>query len=258
MNRVKPIFFVVLSIFITTALGFSTFRFYRNFTAKQMVQAKYLITEIIQTGPEREALPTTFLAELMGLSQDEPSNFYSFDENKARQNLLECAVIKSANVKKMKPSTIYVDYEVYKPIALFDDQQNIGLDESGKKFPIAPYFFAKKLPYFLFGQSDVDINKFQLGLAILSFFDKREAFEGVYVKRIDVSNAFHPSFGKREVVITLEQKDRSCYLRLTPHKFPEELTHFISMNSMWKEGKTKKSIIDLRLSKVAYIEELAD
>jgi hypothetical protein len=258
MSKLKSIFILVLSIFITTALGFSSFRLYRYLLAKQMVQVKYLITEIIQTGPEREALPSAFLAELMDLSYNEPSNFYSFDEMVAREKLLKCPVIKSAEVKKVKPHSVYVDYEVYKPSALLEDEENVALDERGVKFPLSPFFFAKNLPLFTFGQKEDYLNKFQLAMAILSFLDQREAFQGVFVKRIDTTNAFHESFGKREVVITLEEKDKSCYLRTTPHKFPEELAHFAYMSSMWKEGRSKKSVIDLRLSKVAYIEEIPD
>ncbi len=258
MSKLKSIFMVVLSIFVTTALGFSSFRLYRHLLAKQMVQVKYFITEIIQTGPEREALPSAFLAELMDLSHNEPSNFYSFDEKIARKKLLQCPVIKSAVVKKIKPCSVYVDYEVYKPIALLEDEKNTALDEKGVKFPMSPFFFAKNLPLFTFGQKEDYINKFQLALAILSFLDHRDAFQDIFVKRIDTTNAFHESFGKREVVITLEEKDKSCYLRTTPHKFPEELSHFSCMSSMWREGRSKKSVIDLRLSKVAYVEEIPD
>lgn len=258
MNPVKCIFVVVVSIFVTTAVVFTGFRIYRAAAADKMCHAKYQIRTIIQTGPEKEALPTLYLAELLELSSDKPQNYFTFDERVAEVQLLKSPVIKSAIVKKIKPDTVYIDYEVFKPVALMGDSFNLAIDEKGQVFPLAPFFSPKRLPKFYFGSKVVDKEQFEIALAILSYIDKRPAFEESRVSLIDVSEAVHESFGKREVVITLEEKGQTWYLRLTPHKFPEELNNYVTIRETGLSHSKNKKVVDLRLSKVAYIEEIAD
>ncbi len=244
------------ALFLLTAGGFSGFRVYRAFVAEKMRDEKYVITTLIQTGPIKEALPSIYLAELLQLSMDKPQNYFAFDEDLAEKALLNCPVIQKAKVKKIKPDSVHVDYEVFVPIALVGDSLNLAIDEQGVIFPIEPFFSPKRLPEIYFGSLDVDREKFELALAILSFFDKRAQFEGSVVKMIDVSNALQESFGKREVVITLVENDKTWYLRLTPHKFPEELNNFVNLRTLALAGSGHKKVVDLRLSKAAYIEEI--
>lgn len=258
MSRVRFVFGIVSFIFIVLAIGFTGFRIFRGSLADKMVHAKYEIQSIIQTGPEKGALPTVYLAELLHLSRDCPQNYFTFDEKEAEKRLLTSPVISKAKVKKIKPNTIYIDYEVYRPIALWGDNVNLGMDEKGHVFPIEPYFTPKRLPEIYFGKQEIEREKLEIALAILAYFEKRAAFEETLIKMIDVGEALHPSFGKREVVITLEEKGQTWYLRLTPHKFPEELNNFITLKSSYMASSKNKKVVDLRLSKVAYIEEVLD
>jgi hypothetical protein len=256
MNRVKGMFIVVGSLFVTSAIGFTGFRIFRGSIADKMVHSKYEIQSIIQTGPEKEALPTIYLAELLNLSRDLPQNYFTFDEKKAEKRLLTSPVIEKAIVKKIKPNTIYIDYEVFRPIALWGDNSNLAIDEKGHVFPIEPYFSPKRLPEIYFGKQEIEREKLEIALAILIYFDKRSTFEETIIKMIDVSEALHESFGKREVVITLEEKGQTWYLRLTPHKFPEELNNFITLKRSYMTSSKGKKVVDLRLAKVAYVEEV--
>lgn len=258
MNRVKSVFFVVSSIFVMLAIGFAGYRIFRGSLADKMAHSKYEIQSIIQTGPEKEALPTVYLAELLNLSRNLPQNFFTFDEKEAVKKLLTSPVIAKAKVKKIKPDTVYIDYEVYRPVALWGDNFNLAIDEKGQVFPIEPYFSPKRLPEIYFGKQEIEREKLEIALAILNYFEKRKAFEETLIKMIDVRDSLHPSFGKREVVITLEEKGKTWYLRLTPHKFPEELNNFITLKSSYMASSKKKKVVDLRLSKVAYIEEVVD
>ncbi len=258
MNSVKGIFLIVGSLFLMTAIGFTGFRLYRFCIAEKMIHSKYVINSIIQTGPEKEALPSIYLEELLGLSYDAPQNYYTFDEVEAGLKLLKSPVIKNAKVKKVKPDTIYIDYEVYKPIALVGDVFNLGIDEEGNLFPIEPFFSQKRLPECYFGSKEIEKEKLDIALAILSFLDKRRAFSECLLKSIDVSHAVHESFGKREVVLIVEEKGQTWYLRLTPHRFPEELNNFITLKETALSPSKNKKIVDLRLSKAAYIEEVVE
>jgi len=258
LSRLKSVFTIVSLIFALLTVGFTCFRIFRGSLADKMVHAKYEIQSIIQTGPEKEALPTVYLAELLDLSKNLPQNYFAFDEKKAEQKLLTSPVISKARVKKIRPNTIYIDYEVFRPIALWGDNINLGIDEKGHVFPIEPYFSLKRLPEIYFGKQEIEREKLEIALAILAYFEKRASFEETIVKMIDVEEAIHPSFGKREVVITLEEKGQTWYLRLTPHKFPEELNNFITLKSSYAASSKRKKVVDLRLSKVAYIEEVVD
>lgn len=255
---IKNVFIVVASVFVTTSLAFSGFRVYRNIVAETMLHSKYQITTVIQTGAEKEALPTLYLTELLELSSDQPQNYFTFDERGAIDKLLKSPVIKSAVVKKIKPNIVYVDYEVFKPVALLGDSSNLALDEEGHVFPIHPFFSPKRLPEIYFGSEEVDKEKLNIALAILSYLDRREHFQESVLRLIDVSEALHESFGKREVVITLEEKGQIWYLRLTPHKFPEELNNYTALKETYANGSQRKKVVDLRLAKVAYVEEIPE
>jgi hypothetical protein len=203
------------------------------------------------------ALPTNYLAELMELSCDEPQNYFTFDEKVAEQKLLKSAVIKKAKVKKMKKESVYVDYEVFRPIALLGDSSNLAMDEEGHIFPVEPFYSQKKLPEIYFGTSVIDKEKFEIALALFSYLNNRESFKDSVIKSVDISKALHESFGKREVVIVLEENGNTWYLRLTPHKFPEELNNFVLLRDTMPVSSKKKKVVDLRLAKAAYIEEVS-
>jgi len=64
--------FLVLggSLLTTLVLSFTGRFFIQNWQAERKSDPRYHLTSIIQTGPEKEALKTVYLAELLGLSID--------------------------------------------------------------------------------------------------------------------------------------------------------------------------------------------
>ena len=139
----RNVFLIVLSLFMTSTVVFSGFRLYRRALVNAVYDLHYQLHTVIQTGPEKEALPTLYLMELLELSMDKPQNYVTFDEKVAEKKILQSPVIRSARVKKRKPDTVYVDYEVYKPVALWKDKTNMALSEEGHPFPIRPIFPVK-------------------------------------------------------------------------------------------------------------------
>jgi len=249
------------------------------------------IVSIVQTGPEREALKTVYLAELMGLSADAPVSLYEFDCNQAERNLLASPLIRSAIVRRMPPGAVYVDYEVRKPIATLADYKNIAIDEEGYLFPFTPFFSPKEIPEIYLGippfgaLPDAMGRKggewlvplkspfLKLAFELLHFLEEAPWKEGFRVKRIDVSNAFAPSLGQREIVLFTEEErtegeKRFLFpkiLRIAPNDFRAQLTNFFVLRRTMEEayrpqilqgdgGRFASRIIDLRIPQLAFVQ----
>jgi hypothetical protein len=72
------------------------------------------------------------------------------------------------------------------------------------------------------------------------------------VKRLDVSKAFLPSLGRREVVLILEEQGFTKSLRLTPKNVAQELGNYLELRS---KLPAVPQIIDLRIPQLAFIQE---
>jgi cell division septal protein FtsQ len=104
----------------------------------------------VQTGPQKEILTTTYLAELINIAADPPTPIAYFNPQLAEKRLLASPVIKEAKVELIEPDTIYIDYTVRQPWALLRDFENTAIDEFGYPFPISPFSPPKNLPLHLF------------------------------------------------------------------------------------------------------------
>jgi hypothetical protein len=252
---------------------------------------KTKILAIVQTGPEQEALSTSYLAELLQLSSDQPSFLYAYDLKKAEKNLLTCPLIAYAKLKRMPPETLYVDYMVRKPIALLADYENIGIDREGYLFPVIPFFSPKQLPELYLGlppfgaeadaqgrvggawQTPLQNRYVKLAMEVLHLLSDASWREGVRIKRIDVSNAFAPSLGQREIVLFTEEelmKQEKVFLfpkilRLSPKSYFQQLNNFFSLRTKILEDYERQiadlpathfapRIIDLRIPKMAFVQ----
>ena len=261
MLRIKTIMIrTVGSLFVFTALAFSIYRMLRWMEVERLLNPNYILTQIIQTGPVKEALPTVLLAELIDLSVDHPTNYYALDEKKAEAKLLNCPVIARASVKKIKPNTVYIDYELRRPVALYADFENMAIDEQRRLFPLIPYFTPKQLPEIVLGEHRfhemVTGEKIELAFQVLEMLVLAKIQEHAIIKRIDVSKAFSASYGKREIVVVLEQKSERHYLRLTQKSLASGVANYLSLIEGLDPVSTTR-VIDLRIEKLAYIEDIA-
>ncbi len=228
------------------------------------------IVSITQTGPEKNALKTAYLAELLSLSSDQPTFLKFFDCEAAEKKLLLSPLIKSASVKKNHPNGLYIDYEIRKPIALLSDYQNVAIDEEGYLFPFAPYFTPKEIPEMYlglppFGASEDSMGRsgggwlaplenryFRLALDCVRLVHDIPWKEGFQVKRIDFSNAFAVSLGSREIVLFTEEEMRISIegkeicsvfpkiLRLSPKDFEKQLHQFFLLRRSMAEDYVKQ------------------
>ena len=124
----QSILFLVGSTCLTLTLSVAGYLLWKKGDRTKSLDPKYQIISIIQTGPEKEALKTVYLAELLSLSSDSFASLYDFDCKEGEKKLLLSPLISSASIKKMEPDALYIDYEVRKPIAWLSDYQNIGID----------------------------------------------------------------------------------------------------------------------------------
>lgn len=280
----------------TFLVGLLCISFYQDWRRERRSDPRYAITQILQTGPEREALPTNCLAELLSLSSDVTQNLYAFDLKKGEKALLECPLIVQAKLERSSPSTLAVNYEIRRPIALLADYQNVAVDAQGYLFPLHPFLSPKEMPEIYLGlppfEAEEDAmrrkggrwgeplsnREWLLALEILQTFDETPWKEGISVRRIDLSNAFASTLGRREIVLfTSEevrlQRDGSILtflfpkiLRLPTRDYRNQLNNFFSLRATMQQDYARQlatfqqgatfapRIIDLRLSHLAFVE----
>lgn len=291
---------IVLSTILFSGTGYSVLKWVQKVKANRVSNEKYTIKTLLQTSSQKQALSSIYLEELMDLSSNVPSNVYSFDKESATQKLLSSPMIKEASIRIDKPDTIYVDYVIRHPLAWCFDYENIAIDEEGYLFPLYPFFSPKKLPELYFGLAPFDLpaqderpegtfvtplrGKYvDLAYKLLDLLSSNAKKQGFFIKRIDVSNAFANSYGKREIVVIIENEiyyppDDDYYLfshvlRLSRKNYAQELGNYFSlraemihqeMNSPQvghyypKEVGVYEIMIDLRVPGLAFVDEEAN
>lgn len=239
---------LVASIFVIAGTGYTFYKYQRGSILRKLTDEKRQMRQIVQTGPEKEALPTQYLAEVMGLSADHPVPFDLFSTKDAEKALLATPVIKWAKVRKQKPDTAYVEYEVRHPIATIGDFENTAIDAEKRLFPLHPFYAPKQIPEIVLGLStyapSLSGEPIELALSILALC------EPLHVKRIDVSNAFCESLGRREIVVVCKAENGHTHtLRLSQANIETQLGNYLQLAL-----PSGDRIIDLRLDKVGFIE----
>jgi hypothetical protein len=289
----KSLFWIFGSLACTACLSFVGYSAYSRWFTNRLKSDKYSVRAIIQTGSQKEALRTTYLAELMGLSVDQPKNIYSICLKEAEEALLKSPLIAKAKVKRRPPQTLYVDYEVRTPIAWIADYKNVAVDLNGRLFPVAPFLPPKRLPEIYLGlatapktpeftqnldeiwSAPLTCPQLKLAFDLLKAFEGAAWTQGLRVTRVDVSNAFAPTLGRREVVLFTDEEvligDRTFIfpkiLRMNPKNHAQQLNNFFALRrsmmddykkqlaSFPKSMKFSPRIIDLRAHQIAFIEK---
>jgi len=253
LSLVHALAWIVLSTLFVTGgtyrVVYGGIKLYR----KKRTDSSYFLSRIVQTGPQKEALPTIYLAELMNLSADRPIHYGYFDPFLAEKKLRACPVIKEAQVHLVQPDTVYVDYTVRQPLAWLYDFENTAIDEEGTPFPVTPFFTPKNLPEIYLGLDQITWNSplegkgIELALTLLKIL----AEVRLPVRRLDLSHAFAPSLGQREIVLITEDHGFSRTLRFSLKNYAQELGNYLTLKSRLPPTS---QVIDLRLPQLAFIE----
>jgi len=278
ISPVKALFWIVLSMLVISGACYSFFRNYVQYKKNLAIEGPAVLQILVQTGPEKEALTSVYLCELMNLSMDKPLEFAKCNPKNLERQLLASPLIEKANIKLVKPHTVYVDYTLRTPIAEVFDYPNTFIDPGGHLFPYRPFFSPKKLPQVYFGQEEfpgwhVPLlgRNFELAKEVIKCLQQDE-FSSLIIKRVDVSMAFAPSCGKRELVMELEEekvKNTShevfpIFLRLSPKDYRQELANYLQLREEFLKKEIANlegthvhpvKIIDFRIPQLAFIQE---
>jgi len=272
---------ILLNTICISGTAFLGWYYFQHDRQGRLHDPKFDLVAIVQTGPEKEVLKTEYLAELLDLSIDRPTNLYRFSTQEARSKLLASPLIKEAEVKKIAPGTVYIDYAIRKPVAFLSDYTNTALDAEGNLFPVKPFFTPKRLPeiYLGFDQDEsiseewkgegatpwgrqLKQSKAVLALSLLTLISKHCCSEKSHLRRIDVSRAFASAYGKRQIVIVMEdlisesEPAFSYYtriMRLSTENFRQDLANYLVLHERFINNVPEHKIIDLRLSSLAFL-----
>src|SRR5206468_998734 len=80
-----------------------------------------------------------------------PKNLYALDLKEAAKALLSSPLIRNAKVKRLPPNTLYVEYEVRKPVCWLADYKNVAIDQEGYLLPGAPFYPPQQMPEIYLG-----------------------------------------------------------------------------------------------------------
>jgi cell division septal protein FtsQ len=233
---------------------------------------RYRIIALVQTTSQQESLKTVYLAELLDLSLDHPTNLYQFNIKEGEEKLLTSPLIKTATIKKIRPGTLYIDYALRQPIAYLGDYTNTALDNEGHVFPFTPFFTPKKLPIIYLGLEQLDQvwgislrkdSRLELAWMVWQQLNDLPISPLILFKQIDVSKAFMESDGQRQIVLTLEENGRLYLLRLSVEHYAQDLVRYSQLRQAQlpffeANGSKKKqhtTIIDLRIQQLAFIKD---
>ncbi len=210
------------------------------------------IRRIVQTGPQREALKTSYLAQLIGLTSDHPLLSKNLDLSLAESRLRVSPVIQRATIKLTGPDTLYVDYTVRQPVAALYDFENMAIDALGVPFPLSPYFTPKNLPEIYLGIDKIGYHQplkgpqAELALSLLKVLQPLP----MTLLRIDVSKAFSSRLSEREIICVVEDGGYRRFLRLSAKHYPQGIGNYLQLRD---KLPAKPQVIDLRLTKLGYL-----
>ena len=267
---------ILLSVVVVSGSASIAWGYFYYQKQQKAKDDQYNIYGVVQSTSSKELLSSVYLAELMGLSTNFPTNLYNFKAEIAKKNLLESPLIDQALVKKGKPGIVYVEYLPRVPVAYLADYKDVAIDKEGFIFPFSLFFTPKRLPKIFLGVSSVVEwssslygKSFDLAVQVINFFEKDEYFKFCNLNQVDVSKSFSENLGERDLAVTLE--DRVLvegehlkvlrFLRLSKENFRVELQnfknlrdHFIKSSSI--ESQKKDLVIDLRISQLAFIQHV--
>ncbi|MBI5346086.1 MAG: hypothetical protein HZB76_02965 [Chlamydiae bacterium] len=291
LTLTEAFFWIVASILFVLTSFFAFQNFFHNHQLKKSEDPNYNITAIVQTGLQKEALHSLYLSELLNLSMDKPTNLLALDVEDGQKKLLRSPLIKEAKIEKIKPGALYIDYSVRSPVAWLYDFENVALDEEGNVFPIYPFLTPKTLPEIYLDVASFDeigwnhpitSRNMELALSILKFLNQDEFKQAFRLKRIDVSKAFLDSYGKREIVLLIEEelsanKNNGPVLYIFPRilrlgikNYEKQLGNYLSlrqkMNADYKKQLLSlketsdtvtfsQRVINLKISDLAFVDQ---
>lgn len=277
----KAIAWILLSTVLISGSVAASLLYWRYLKQKRTLDPRYSIVAIIQACRGSEPLQTDYLAELLNLSVDRVTNLYVFNVEEAKRQLLSCPIIKSAEVKKIFPSMVYVNYALRKPLAYLGDYSNAAIDADGWVFSSKPFSTPKNVPELFLGLSDAKApmgkrlqdQKITLAKKIIKAVSKLNETLPISLRKVDVSKSISKKYGKREIVLWFENSPflqgglqftakKLCVVRFSPDNWESQFERYVYVHEGILAGKYEafakvknRYVVDMRISQLAYIGE---
>lgn len=258
----KALAIIVVSTLLISGSGYFIMRTWQKQKIKRLHDPRFFLHYIQNTSE----LPTSYIEELLGLSQESHLSYYAFSEKKARDQLLCYPYIEKAKVSKCFPQNIKVSLKLRQPFAKLLDFESTLIDEKGFLLPQFPLYQDSTFPEIYLGLKDFDPTIYREqefwqerlsgeDFSLAMQFFKLLANRDFTLERVDLSNRTNSSLGKREIVLILRNEDATTHtLRLPAKSWESQLSNYIAMRQEC-DFFGKDRIIDLRLSSLAYITE---
>lgn len=267
--------YILLSTLLISGSALMGWLYFQHLKERRHQDSQYQIIAIIQSPSEGDSLRSVYLAELLGLSLDRPVNLYQFNIKEAVDKLQSHPLIKKAAIKKILPGTLYIQYQMRKPVAYAGDFSNTFIDADGYLFPCRPFYTSKRLPTLFLGLQQKEcswgscVKDELLVKAAFEMMDKFKGFkqELYYLKQLDLVNAISDSYGKKQIVLLLEPiskvyQNLSIFVRLSPDHYLQDLANFTGLYSTLlakndpRLAKEKEIVVDLRIPHLAFIKPI--
>lgn len=248
----KAFFYIFFSVFVISGIPWLAFGGCSYLWKLRSTNPQYNIVALVQTC--EEPLQTSFLAELLGFLSNRSMNIYKFDLKLAKTRLLNFPVIQDAEIKRVLPGILYIDYSLRKPVALIGDFFNTALDKEFVPFPVKPFFFEENLPVFYLGiekmkwGQKIQDERLKLAFDVLSQFQKKELNPSM----VDVSKANATSLGDEKIIVEIS----SHFIVLSTKNIEEGVDRYLAF--LQEEISKQSLMLDLRIPYIGYFQSLFD
>ncbi|MCB1136783.1 MAG: hypothetical protein KDK78_10980 [Chlamydiia bacterium] len=216
----QALLWIFLSTLLVTGSCTLAWLYYETLVQRRGEDPRYNVRAIAQRGPSAGRLDSNYLAELLGLSSDQPANLYRLSTRELRRRLLASPLFLDAEVDAINPDVLVVDYTLRSPSFRLGNAANTLLDSDGMLFPAAPFFNGDSYPILWIEDAALPSGRWGSAVAaqyLLEATQLRDVFAELWpdlaLREIDLSRANADSEGRREWVLVLES---GAQIRLDP------------------------------------------
>lgn len=252
----RALFYILLSVVILWGTLFGAWWYHGYILEKRQKNAAFQLRMLLSSSKTQDSLTTSQLAALLGLSEDLP-NIYCIDLDLAKQTLESYPAIKSAKVVRIRPSALFVDYELRSPYFRLLDFENMAVDSEGYPFYLYPIFTPKKIPEVYLGLQNIswatvrEQKEFILAIDVAEFI-RNEYPKELRLLRIDTHNIQNASCGAQEIVLVFKDGNCSLYVRVDAKDYKTGLKRLLRL----RNGEARERIVDLRSQGFALVKEI--
>ena len=243
--------------FLCSGSSIAAFFWWKQQQEARRADPRYAITELVCHCYRGQELPKDYLQALLGLSKEKPGNLFDFSLQEGINHLLASPWIASAELVKVPPGTLVLQYAVREPLAALGDFSGALVDEEGIIFPQEPFFSHRRFVVVYLGWKSrvawgdpISNPKLVAAYHLLALLDRHS----LPVESIDMTHTNDLSYGQREVIVYLREPEK-VKLRLFPGNL-QALNDYHVLRKQKLFHQERATEVDMRLPDLAYIKLL--